>query len=607
LPVSSRTVFLGAFALGLACLSPRLAPAGQQPGPSVVRLVKTDAGYQLVRNGEPYFIKGGGGERELKALATAGGNSVRTWGADNLGPLLDDAQRLGLTVTVGIWLGHERHGFDYNNADQVSRQYEEARRAILRYKGHPAVLMWGIGNEMEGPEKADHAAVWSAVNNIASLAKKLDPNHPTMTVLAEIAGDRVKNVHRLCPDVDIVGINSYGGAASIPERYRQAGGVKPYVLTEYGPPGAWETKPNDWGAVPELTSTEKAERYREVYEKAIVGGKGLCLGGYAFTWGHKQEATATWFGLFLPDGSRLGGADVLTELWSGKPPANRCPAIKSLKLAGADQVDPGATVRATLEASDPEGDPLRVKWVLSAETETHGEGGDAEPAPPTYPDAIIRADGNQAEVRMPRAGGTYRLFAYVHDDHGGAAVANVPLRVKGPVVVPNGKRAPLPLVVYDEADRERPPYTPSGWMGNDKAVKLDERCETNPHAGKTCIRVEYAARDGWAGVVWQHPEGDWGDRPGGWDLTGAKRLTFWARGDQGGEVVSFELGLLGKDKHFPDTAHGKLADVKLTREWQQYSIDLAGKDLTRIKTGFSWVLAAGGRPVTFYLDDIRFE
>jgi hypothetical protein len=438
LAVSLRRVLLTFFiASGLICLR---APAAEQPVPSVVRLVKTDSGYQLLRNGEPYFIKGAGGDGDRRALAAAGGNSLRTWGADNLGPLLDDAQRLGLAVTVGIWLGHEGQGFDYRNADQVARQYEQARRAILRYKDHPAVLMWGLGNEMEGYGKGDNPAIWSAVNNIAALAKKLDPNHPTMTVLAEIGGDRVKNVHRLCPDIDVVGINSYGGGASVPERYRQAGGVKPYVLTEYGPPGSWETKKNDWGAVPELTSTEKAAFYRDADEKGVLGGKGLCLGGYAFIWGHKQEATATWFGLLLPDGSRLGGVDALTELWSGKPPANRCPVIKGLKLSGADQVDPGATVRVALEAADPDGDPLRVKWVLSAEAETHGEGGETEPVPATFPDAILRAGDRQAEVRMPKGGGTYRLFAYVYDDHGGAAVANVLLRVTRPAVVPNGKR-----------------------------------------------------------------------------------------------------------------------------------------------------------------------
>src|SRR5690348_9550075 len=79
----------------------------------VVDLVKTDQGFQLLRDGRPYFIKGAGGDGSRKALVAAGGNSLRTWGADKLQGVLDEAQQLGLTVAVGIWLGHERHGFDY--------------------------------------------------------------------------------------------------------------------------------------------------------------------------------------------------------------------------------------------------------------------------------------------------------------------------------------------------------------------------------------------------------------------------------------------------------------------------------------------------------------
>ena len=28
--------------------------------------------------------------------------------------------------------------------------------------------------------------------------------------------------------------------------------------------------------------------------------------------------------------------------------------------------------------------------------------------------------------------------------------------------------------------------------------------------------IDYQDREGWAGVVWQHPANDWGDRAGGW-------------------------------------------------------------------------------------------
>jgi hypothetical protein len=570
-----------------------------------VRLVKTTSGFQLLRSGTPYVIKGAGGSGSMEKLKAIGGNSVRTWSAEKLGPVLDEAQKLGMTVTVGIWLGHERHGFNYSDAEQVAKQTEMVRETVLKFKDHPAVLLWALGNEMEGPA-GDNAAIWSHINSLAAMVKRLDPAHPTMTVIAEIGGAKVKNVHRLCPEIDVVGINSYAGAASLPRRYKEAGGTKPYVLTEFGPPGTWESPKTSWGAVIEPTSTEKALSYRKAWDLAVTA-EPICLGGYAFTWGHKQEATATWFGMLLPDGTKLGAADALAAAWTGNAPDARSPEIASLKVSGAAEIDPGVTVKAALDSSDPGGNPLRVRWVLQPEAERYGSGGDAEAALPTLPEAIIRGDLKGAEIKLPKEPGGYRLYAYVENGKGGAAVANVPLLVKGAVKLADGAPAKLPLVVYDEATREKPAYFPTGWMGNLKAVKMDEAWAQNPHSGKTSARFEYGAAADWAGVVWQNPGNDWGDLPGGWNLTGAKRLLFWARGDKGGEVLAFQFGLLGRDKKFFDTAQGKVENVRLTTEWKEYSIDLTGKDLKRVKTGFAWVVAGQGAPVVFYLDDVRFE
>ena len=229
----------------------------------------------------------------------------------------------GFPSTVGIWLGHERHGFDYSDSAQVDEQFNKARETILQYKDHPAVLLWGIGNEMEGFEAGDNPLIWKAVNDIAAMAREIDPAHPTMTVTAEIGGGRIAGVHEQCPAIDIHGINSYGGAMSLPERLRVAGATKPYILTEFGPPGSWETAVTDWGAPLEPTSTEKAAHYRANYEHAVVNQPGLALGAYAFNWGFKMEATATWFGMFLANGSRLAAVDTMTELWSGAALSNR--------------------------------------------------------------------------------------------------------------------------------------------------------------------------------------------------------------------------------------------------------------------------------------------
>ena len=165
----------------------------------------------------------------------------------------------------------------------------------------------------------------------------------------------------------------------------------------------------------------------------------------------------------------------------------------------------------------------------------------------------------------------------------------------------------FPFIVYDDNGSTNNHYVPSGWMGSTGNIQADDGCTNNPHGGATCLRFVYSAPDQWGGVVWQDPVNDWGDVPGGWNLTGAKKLSFWARGDKGGEVVSFKFGVLGPDKKYSDSATGESTDLKLSKNWQVYTIDLTGKDLNRIKTGFVWTLSGQGHPVVFYLDDIRFE
>ena len=93
---------------------------------------------------------------------------------------------------------------------------------------------------------------------------------------------------------------------------------------------------------------------------------------------------------------------------------------------------------------------------------------------------------------------------------------------------------------------------------------------------------------------------------GGYDLTGAKELEVWARGEYGSERISIGVGLLGEDKAHPDSAKRKVDDIVLTREWTRYRIKLKRLDLSRIKTGFVIVLSGGPVPITVYLDSIRF-
>ncbi|MBT8468019.1 MAG: hypothetical protein KJN97_04640, partial [Deltaproteobacteria bacterium] len=419
-----------------------LWPSAASAKATPVELRQTQQGWQLFRGGEPYFIRGAGGEGSLEQLAAAGANSVRTWGADDIGARLDAAHALGLSVPVGIWLGHERHGFDYGDETQVRKQLEAARQTVLRYKDHPAVLLWGIGNEMEGYGEGDNPAIWKAVNDIAAMVKKLDPFHPTMTATAELGGGRIDGVQKHCPAIDIHGINSYGGSLSVVDRYRAGGATKPYVLTEFGPLGVWEIPKNDWGAPSEPTSTEKAAFYRRSYESGVLGARGLALGSYVFKWGFKMEATPTWYGMFLRDGAPLGAVDVMTELWSGRPPPNLSPTVEPLIIEGGPQVDPGDEIRVRAVIADPEGAAIRVRWGLRRESGAYTAGGDFQRVPPEMKGAVLEGSASGARLSMPKDPGPYRLFLYAYDAAGRAATANVPLLVKGEV------RTPMPVYVY---------------------------------------------------------------------------------------------------------------------------------------------------------------
>jgi len=133
-----------------------------------------------------------------------------------------------------------------------------------------------------------------------------------------------------------------------------------------------------------------------------------------------------------------------------------------------------------------------------------------------------------------------------------------------------------------------------------------------PHGNGPCLRVTYKASGpkGWAGIYWQDPPNNWGDVPGraGYDLRGATRLTFWGKGEGGGERVhEFRVGgIVGR---YPDSDVATLSNIRLTREWKQYTIDLSKKDLRHIIAGFGLFVnkAENSGGATIYLDDILFE
>jgi hypothetical protein len=604
-PLRAALVFTAA----ICFLLPLKISSAQNPPASKVTLLKDAQGkWQLTRNGQPYRIHGAGGGGSLELLAEYGGNSTRTWGTDNALDKLDEAHANNVTVAVGVWLGQIRQGMDYQNFDSVSAQIDKTLADVRSLKDHPALLVWGLGNEMEAPASNDNPAIWSHIEFLASAVKKIDPNHPVMTVVAGIGDRKIEAIHRLCPSVDIIGINAYGECVEIPEKYRELtqplldAGIerKPYIVTEFGPTGWWEVPKNEIDTVEELTSNAKADDYRAA-QQSLDKEPQLCLGSYAFIWGNKQETTATWFSMLLPDGRKTNMVDVMSESWTGKSVANLCPTIDEMKLLGSKLVDPNTTVTVSLKVADPEGKPLNVKWKMVNNKEKYGTGGDFEEASTTVDESFISGDLKGAKFKAPEDAGLYRIYAYV-DDGLGVATANVPIRVTGAEKLASTQTAALPVKIFDEPETVSP-FIPAGFMGSTDALTLEAASTEDPAVGKHCMKVTYSKDGDWAGVVWQSPEGDWGDKPGGLDFTGAQKLSFRVRGEEDGIKVKFGMGLIGSDKPYFDTANRE-QEFSLTKTWQKKEFDLSGSDLTRIKSAFFFSLAGQGKPFTFYLDDI---
>jgi len=349
------------FLLGSFSTTVCQAPA---PGPIKVEIRQENGKWQLYRGGKPYYIKGVGGQAEMDRAIAYGANSVRTWGAAEAIAILDDAHAKGLSVSFGLWVGCERQGFDYNDSRAVQAQLERFTEIVETYKDHPAILVWGIGNEMD--LFYSDFKVWNAIEDIAKMIKRVDPNHPTMTVTAGLDVAEVQLIMERAPSVDLYGINTYGGLIGIDKLIRAYGWEKPYIITEWGPNGHWEVAKTKWGAPIEQTSSQKAESYAKRYEFGIAEDKEKCIGSYVFLWGQKQETTPTWYGLFLEDGSETEVMDVLEKSWSGNYPSNRSPSIANMRMNGKETyasvyVKPGSKVEFNIETNDPDSDPLKFR------------------------------------------------------------------------------------------------------------------------------------------------------------------------------------------------------------------------------------------------------
>jgi len=302
----------------------------------------------------------------------------------------------------------------------------------------------------------------------------------------------------------------------------------------------------------------------------------------------------------------------LAGCFHDEPIENRPPVIQSAPIEVAQS---GETYSYQVVATDRDNDPL----IYSLEEKPTGMVIDSLTGMITW---------------TPSAAGSFSVIVSVGDNEGNTVTQRYSITVQG---APEGPVLPLSAYdafdylyevmdqfhrafdVYTDFGKAGNHYIPSGWMGNQSGLTLDENWNDACYAGDSCIRAAYTPGGAnWAGIYWQTPENNWGTVQGaGFDLTGATKLTFWARGEEGGEKIAFLAG--GISGAYPDSLSKTYTDdcvisgadcfINLTDKWQQYTISLEGKNLSHIIGGFAFVTNTPSNPsgAVFYLDEIRYD
>ena len=401
---------------------------------ATVYLTEAEGGYRLMRRGEEFVIRGVAGHEHLAKLKSIGGNTIRVYDTNGLGKILDSANAYDLAVIAGVWMMGKSE-MDYTDSFMVAQQFQETREVIRRYRDHPALLMWCIGNEItyraSFSELWRPEPVWQAFAELVDMVKEEDPNHPVTTTITNYQRKRLLYFKFRVPKLDLVGINTFGRIEGLRQDASRYGWFfdMPFFLAEWAIPGPWECETTEWYTPIEPGSTEKALEYKRYYQEYIPHHDPRFLGSCAFYWGYKQEHTHTWFSLFSENGQPTAAVSALKACWQGINAGNQVPEVDSLLINGQSAADnlvvyPGQRLKADLFASDPEGDEMITQWELLPD-QWHFDYRAVNRKPKPLSGYILRMDHQKLHMKAPEEEGAYRLFARVSDSvSGGVSYIN---------------------------------------------------------------------------------------------------------------------------------------------------------------------------------------
>lgn len=402
-----------------------------------VYVKKDGEGYQLIRNGKPFFVKGAAGDSFLPELRAAGANTVRIYDTINLKSKLDELDSLGLAAVIDIHLPKfvGNNGIVYSSPENIEKLEDVIENFILTYKDHPAVLFWILGNEVYDSKlfANDFAKVY---NRLLEIIHDTDPNHPITTTVSSSGLSKVFSMLVKSPGLDFISINNFGALKDFAyDKKLLFFWNKPYLISEWGIYGPWEADQTQWKAPLELSSTDKAYQYRDRYQQFIKPiDDGRILGNLVFFWGQKQERTHTWFSMFTREGAKTQLVHEMEQIWQSFSKEFDGAGIISLTLNGkvANQniiLNAGNEAKATLQIQNlQKGFTPRIHWEIKPENwNIYPNQIEEEPITMEH---FISSDGrSELTFETPKKEGPYRLFVQFADQEEYVATANIPFYV----------------------------------------------------------------------------------------------------------------------------------------------------------------------------------
>ena len=290
----------------------------------------------------------------------------------------------------------------------------------------------------------------------------------------------------------------------------------------------------------------------------------------------------------------------IREAFKSKIPINNVPEIKLFNLRNST-IKSGTWIPVDLDVTDKENDSLQVSFSYNQRTGSRKRRDQINAL--QYRGNIF----NGYEIQVPKEDGSIKVYAIVKDTYNNVGIASTGIIVMDEdaknrkYLVP---KVSLPFYVYK--DGENDPYAATAFMGNYKAMTVDTQHKSIVHSGHAALKISYKQEHDWYGLGVVDPANDWGEILGGYNVSGAKKFTFWAKASKKNVVATIGFGLIGKDKPFPDTAK-KSVEIKLTTKWKKYVISTKKLDLSCIRSGLTIFSSSFRSGQDIFIDDVVFE